>query len=98
MAGCIVTKVADDLSNLALHAARRLFQAQESFDVVIAGGLVQAGEIILAPLRQKLAGEFPLAVLHIGAEMPAVALGRLALYHIRAAPPTQPTISTLEEN
>jgi N-acetylglucosamine kinase-like BadF-type ATPase len=98
MAQRIVAKVADDLSNLALHAARCIFQPQERFDVVIAGGLVQAGEPILAPLRQKLAQEFPQAVLHIGVEMPAVALGRLALYHIQTAPPTQSTITTLEEN
>jgi N-acetylglucosamine kinase-like BadF-type ATPase len=74
-------KVANDLSNLAIHAARRLFTSQESFDLVIAGGLVNAGDLMLAPLKQALQNEFPDANFHIGNETPGVALGKLAIHN-----------------
>jgi N-acetylglucosamine kinase-like BadF-type ATPase len=78
----IVAKVAADLASLALHAARQLFSPQESFDVAAAGGLLNAGEMIVGVLRAGLAREFPSARLVVGAEAPAVALGRLALNDI----------------
>jgi N-acetylglucosamine kinase-like BadF-type ATPase len=78
----ITNKVANDLAALALHVTRRLFTAQEAFVVAAAGGLFNAGELILAPLRRRLAEEFPQARLIVGSESPAIALGRLALYEI----------------
>ena len=79
----ITDKVANDLAALGLHAARRLFCAEETFVMVTAGGLVNAGDLILGPLRQGLARAFPRAEFKIGTEQPAVALGRLALYHLK---------------
>ena len=79
LAGRLVDKVASDLAALALHAARRLFTPPETFVVAAAGGLVNAGERVLAPLRAGFALEFPLASLRIGEADPAVALGRQAL-------------------
>jgi N-acetylglucosamine kinase-like BadF-type ATPase len=73
-------KVASDLAALALEACRRLFTSSEIFDLVVAGGLTQAGDLILAPLKQALAKEFPQAIFSLGREQPAVALGRLALW------------------
>ncbi len=78
----IVQRVATDLADLALFAASRLFSRDESFDVAIAGGLVNAGALILDPLRQRLATTFPHARLTIGQEEPAVALGHLLLYDL----------------
>jgi N-acetylglucosamine kinase-like BadF-type ATPase len=78
----LTDKVGADLAGLALHAARRLFQPDEPFAVAVAGGLVNAGDLLLGPLRQQLAAEFPNAALHLGREAPAVALGRLALYDL----------------
>lgn len=75
----ICEKVASDLAGLGLHATRQLFQPAETFDVVIAGGLVNAGERVLGPLRSQMAREFPNAVLTIGDQPPAAALGRLAI-------------------
>jgi len=75
-------KVANDLAALTLHAARKLFERDEPFEVAAAGGLLNAGEIILSPLKSRLANEFPQAKLIIGKEAPAVALGRLALFDI----------------
>ncbi|MDF1512985.1 MAG: BadF/BadG/BcrA/BcrD ATPase family protein, partial [Anaerolineae bacterium] len=77
----IMEKAANDLANLALHAARAIFLPHETFVVAAAGGLLNAGELILAPLQQKLADEFPHARLIVGKEEPAVALGLFALYN-----------------
>ena len=77
----IIRKVADDLANLALFAVRSLFETHETFDVAAAGGLLNAGDLILAPLKQTLTTEFPRARFVIGKEEPAVALGRFALHN-----------------
>ena len=82
LANRIVNKVSADLAALALHAARQLFAPQEKFEVVIAGGLLNAGSLILQPVRQAIKGEFPFAKLVIGSEQPAVALGKLALFDL----------------
>jgi N-acetylglucosamine kinase-like BadF-type ATPase len=84
----IMAKVANDLANLALHAARQLFSPEESFDVAAAGGLLNAGDMLLNPLRAGLAYEFPHARLIVGIEAPAVALGRLAIHDISVSAET----------
>lgn len=83
LASRLVDRVAIDLSALAMHAARRLFSTHEIFDVAVAGGLINGGERVLAPLRAALAEEFPLASLHLGRAEPSVALGRQALADLR---------------
>jgi N-acetylglucosamine kinase-like BadF-type ATPase len=75
----IVAKAAGDLAELGLHAARQVFQPNEYFAMVAAGGLCNAGEIILKPLQDGMAREFPNASFQVGSEAPAAALGRLAL-------------------
>jgi len=57
----------------------------EALDVVLAGGLLNAGELMLGPVRQRLLAEFPQARPRVGDEAPAVALGRLALYDLQEA-------------
>lgn len=79
VAARICAKVAADLAGLGLHAARQLFGPEETFDVVIAGGLVNAGQRVLDPLHQEMALAFPNARLTIGDQSPAAALGRLAI-------------------
>ncbi len=78
LAAQLTAQVAADLAALALHAARSLFQPDEHFDAVVAGGLTDAGDSMLDPMRQRLAHEFSRAVFTVGTEAPAVALGRLA--------------------
>lgn len=78
----ITLKVSEDLAALAIHAIRSLFQPAEAFDVVIAGGLINAGELVLAPLKRSLTEEFPLARFNIGDEQPAVALSKLAFFDL----------------
>ena len=82
MAKIITAKIAADLAGLVLNAAGRLFSANETFDVVMAGGLVNAGAVILKPLQQKLADAYPKIVFKTGSEAPAAALGRLLLYDL----------------
>jgi N-acetylglucosamine kinase-like BadF-type ATPase len=77
----IVQRVVADLAELALHAARSLFQKDERFDVAATGGLLNAGVLVTAPLAARLVDAFPCAQLRVGTEEPAVALGRLVLHN-----------------
>lgn len=83
LAAQLTRKVAIDLTSLALTASKRLFSPTETFHVVIAGGLTHAGELIMSPFQEGFQKEFPNAVIKIGRDEPAVALGRLALYDIK---------------
>jgi N-acetylglucosamine kinase-like BadF-type ATPase len=76
----IVRKVASDLANLALFVAHRLFAPDEVFGVAAAGGLFNAGALVLDPLRARFVQDFPKATLRLGREEPAVALGRLLIH------------------
>ena len=86
MAKLITAKIAADLAGLVLSAAGRLFTVSETFDVVMAGGLVSAGAVIMKPLQQKLTEAYPKMVFKTGSEVPAVALGRLLLYDLEEEP------------
>ncbi len=77
----ITHEIAVDLASLALDTAAVLFESQEAFDVAVAGGLLKAGDLVFAPLKEGFTREFPRAKLALGNEDPAVALGRLARYH-----------------
>jgi N-acetylglucosamine kinase-like BadF-type ATPase len=79
----IVRKVVSDLTSLAQHGARRLFKPEESFEIVVAGGLFNAGEMVLQPLRQGLLAEFPQSVLRLGDENPALALGKMTIHDLK---------------
>lgn len=81
----IVERVALDLADLTLFAAQRLFAPQETFDVAAAGGLFNAGALIVEALAQRLSGAFPRARLVIGVEEPAIALGHLVLHDKRTS-------------
>jgi N-acetylglucosamine kinase-like BadF-type ATPase len=83
MALRITEKVANDLTALAVSTARQLFSPSEALDVVIAGGMIHAGDLLLLPLEKGFKEVFPLAVLRTGTQEPAVALGRLALFEIK---------------
>ncbi len=75
----IVAKVANDLAGLALHTARHMFSPEERFDFVIGGGLLNAGEMIIAPVREGMIAKFPKVVFHLALEDPAEAVGKLAM-------------------
>ena len=90
----ITAKVAGDLAALAMYVVRRLFDPAETFDVVVAGGLTNAGDLVLGPLRSQMAQAFPNAAIKIGVGEPAAALGRLALFD---SPVDSPSGSPIEE-
>ena len=83
IAARLVAKTAADLRALALFAARQLFQPDESFHLVAAGGLLSAGDLILSPLREAFARAFPLVELRVGSEDPALAVAKLARFDMR---------------
>jgi N-acetylglucosamine kinase-like BadF-type ATPase len=80
-AALLCQETANDLAGLGLHAARQLFQPDEHFPLIVAGGMTGAGDLLLGRLRHGLEKEFSHASLIIGTQPPAEALGRLALYH-----------------
>ena len=80
----IVERVTSDLADLTLFAARELFAPHELFDVAAAGGLFNAGALVVEPLATRLAEAFPGARLLVGTEEPAIALGHLVLHDSRS--------------
>jgi N-acetylglucosamine kinase-like BadF-type ATPase len=82
MAGRIIAGAANDLADLALNTAGRLFSPAEAFDVVMAGGLVNAGDLILAPFGRRLQSAYPTASFHLGVASPALSLAQLALSNL----------------
>ena len=87
VAATILSTAAADLADLTLSTAAHLFSPAEAFDVVAAGGLLNAGDLILGPLRQRLLGAYPAAALHLGLASPAESLARLALENLPGVAP-----------
>lgn len=79
----VLARVAADLSALALHAASQLFSPHETFDLVVAGGMTNIGDLYLAPLREGFAQRYPLVTLKIGTEDPAEAVAKLARHDVQ---------------
>ena len=77
----IIHKAANDLAGLGLNVAGLLFTPEETFCAAVSGGLFNAGEILLAPLRQRLQDAYPHIIFKHGSEDPSVALARLAQAH-----------------
>jgi N-acetylglucosamine kinase-like BadF-type ATPase len=78
----IIAEAAQDLANLAIHAARSLFSRDELFSVALAGGLFKAGESFTNPITARFAADYPEAEILLGQQDPAVALGMLALSNL----------------
>ena len=83
LAKMIVEKTVADLAALVLSAAGRLFTPGEAFDVAMAGGLINAGALILGPLQQTLVAAYPHITFKTGSAAPAEALGRLILHNLK---------------
>jgi N-acetylglucosamine kinase-like BadF-type ATPase len=82
LAACLVAKTAADLSALALHAARSLFAENERFEVVAAGGMINAGPLILEPLWREFRAAFPQVEVRVGLQDPAISLAQLARHDL----------------
>jgi N-acetylglucosamine kinase-like BadF-type ATPase len=66
--------------------ARKLFTPDETFRVVLGGGVFRAGEWVIAPLRQKVLAEYPKAKIVVPNASPAEGLARLALKALHSQP------------
>lgn len=75
----ILREAGETLGNDVLVVARKLFTSEEAFPVVLGGGVFQAGEWVIAPLRERVLAEFPQARIILPDVSPAVGLARLAL-------------------
>lgn len=78
----ILREAGEALGNDVLVVARRLFTPEEVFPVVLGGGVFQAGEWVIAPLRERVLAEYPRAQIILPDVSPAVGLARLALREI----------------
>lgn len=78
LAASLVARTANDLAGLAVYTAQALFRENEHFDLVVAGGMTRAGDLILDPLRRAFRAAFPQVLLQVGEEDPALALAKLA--------------------
>lgn len=82
VAQCILREAGETLGNDVLVVARKLFTPEEIFPVVLGGGVFQAGEWVIAPLRERVLAEYPKAQIILPDVSPAVGLARLALSEI----------------
>ncbi len=78
----ILREAGETLGNDVLVVARKLFTPEEMFPVVLGGGVFQAGEWVIAPLRERVLAEYPQAQIILPDVSPAVGLARLALREI----------------
>lgn len=78
----ILREAGETLGNDVLVVARKLFTPEEIFPVVLGGGVFQAGEWVIAPLRERVLAEYPKAQIILPDVSPAVGLARLALHEI----------------
>lgn len=82
----ILSDAARELASLVTTTIRQLEMQHESFRVAYVGGVFEAGELILAPLRQAIKTIAPHATLAPPALAPAVAAARMARAQLKGAP------------
>ncbi|GIV17250.1 MAG: N-acetylmuramic acid/N-acetylglucosamine kinase [Armatimonadota bacterium] len=75
----ILREAGETLGSDVLVVARKLFTPDETFPVVLGGGVFRAGEWVIAPLRERVLAEYPKAQVILPDVSPAVGLARLAL-------------------
>ncbi len=77
------------LGSDVLVVARRLFAPDEAFPVVLGGGVFQAGDWVIQPLRERVLAEFPRAQIIVPSASPAEGLARLALRDLKGETATR---------
>lgn len=75
----ILEEAGEELALAAVTVVKKLEMAHESFLVAATGGVFSAGELILSPIRRRLAAEAPHATLGPPAHAPDIGAIRLAL-------------------
>lgn len=77
----IIQSAGAELGELAAFAAGRVFAREDEFPVVLAGGVFNAGELVIDPIRRMLADRFPNARIVIATMRPGEAVARLTMRH-----------------
>lgn len=70
-----------DLGELAAFTAGKVFEREDEFPVVLAGGVFAAGELVIDPIRRILRQKFPNARIVIATMRPGEAVARLTMRH-----------------
>lgn len=79
----ILRAAGETLGSDVLVVARKLFSCEESFPVVLGGGVFEAKDWVIASLRERVLAEFPRAQIILPSASPAEGLARLALRDLR---------------
>jgi N-acetylglucosamine kinase-like BadF-type ATPase len=82
VARAIITDAGRELGKAAVAVIRRLQMQRERFQVAYVGGVFNAGELILSPLRQVINGVAAQAYLAPPQLLPAIAATQMARAHL----------------
>lgn len=78
-AACAILHAAgESLGADALFVASKLFKTDDEFPVVLSGGVFNAGELVITPIREAFAARFPNAVVMRTQVSPATGAARIA--------------------
>jgi len=75
----ILSAAGTGLGEDAAFIAGQLFRPEDEFDVVLAGGVFNAGDLVVQPLKERLLAEFPRARIHTAGISAGESAARLAL-------------------
>ncbi|MGB9619298.1 MAG: BadF/BadG/BcrA/BcrD ATPase family protein, partial [Armatimonadota bacterium] len=73
----IIIDAGKALGELAAFVAGRVFEREDTFPVVLAGGVFNAGDLLIDPLKAVMAPQFPKAEFTIAKMSPGEAVARL---------------------
>jgi glucosamine kinase len=85
VARAILDEAGRELARAAVAVVKKLKMERERFRVAYVGGVFAAGELVLAPLREEVAGVAPRAFLAPPVLAPAEAAARMASEQVRLA-------------
>ena len=74
----IIEEAGETLGELIAHTARRVLSEEDEFPIVLAGGVFNAGDLIIGPIRCVVAPQFPRARVLVARMSPGEAAARLA--------------------
>lgn len=73
----ILKSAGEELGELAVFVARRVFDKSSEFPVVLAGGVFNAGSVVIDPIRSIFASQFPRAEVVVAFGEPGEAVARI---------------------
>lgn len=73
----ILKSAGEELGKLAAFVAQHVFDKSDEFPVVLAGGVFNAGPIVIDPIRSIFASQFPIAGVVVASGEPGEAVARI---------------------